>query len=310
MSRRIQVWLLEPRPPTEAGQLSAWLRANARMPGRLPGWLAWLGPLGVWLWVRWWARRLLPGPMKLSPAEEAETRARALERTLGEAWTVRAVLGNGSPGLSEAAAHLSTGDRVALLLLCPLGGPVANSLRSEAGIAVSGRGGQLLPIPPLHGVEAWREAVAETLRATVADLPRNTNYEVLFCVFGLLGRGAEGADARQLVADVVARAALVCPHHLAFVPGPGVGGGDPALELAIGALLVTYPEALVLVPLNAADPAEIQPVLDALRHRSPELPVHVAPELRSRASALRALGDGLRAAAEAEEASGRPARSA
>lgn len=319
MSRRIHVWLLEPGAPAEPGQRDALLRAIAGQPGRLPSWLAWLGPLGAWLWVWWWSRRLLPGPVAPTSAEEAQLRARALGRTLGEAWEAHAVLGatrstsssgGEALGVAEAAAHLSTGDRVALVEICPLGGPAATALAAEARAAISGRGGTLLALPPGHEHEGWREAVAETLRSAVADLARNTPYEVLFYVSGLVGNGEGGAAARRLVADLVCRAALARPHHLCFVPGPGVSGGDPGLSAAVARISRPSTEALILVPLNTSDRAELPAVLDAVRATHPDLPLHVAPDPLPRASFVRALGDGLREAAGAEDLQTRPARSA
>lgn len=304
------MWLLQPGRPSAPDQVSALLLAQAREPGGLPWWLAWLGGLGAWLWARWWAPRLLAGPTAPPSEGEDEPHARALSRLLGESWNTLPVKGSGPPGVHEAAAHLSAGDGVALIELCPLGGPAARALLQEARLAVAGRGARVLAMPALHAQEGWREANAETLRAAIADLPRGQAYEVLFCVFGLPGAGPEGALSREVVADLVRRTPLARAHHLAFVPGPGLVGGGPGLQTSLDALRARTPAGVVIVSLNAVDPASLTLVTDALREALPDAQLVVAPSVRTRATLNRALCEALREAAEAEGSGARPARSA
>ena len=308
MSGSVHVWLIQPCRPASPEGLRAAVARLAAEPGALPWWLAWLGPLGARLWTWWWAPRLLIGPTAGPDDEQASRRARDLERLLGDGWSVRAVHDQGAERVDLAASHLSHGAPVALVELCPLGGPAARALLGEARIAAIARSARLLELPPLHTLDGWREAVAEALRAGVADLARGARYEVLFCALGVTGSGPELTPALDLVADVVARSGLARPHHIAFVSAPGLR--SPTLDAALLALHQRRPEAVVVVPLNAPFGAEPEPMLSALRIGLPGVDIRLAPEPYPRATSTRALCELLRAAAAAPASASAPARSA
>ncbi len=289
---RTHVWLLHRGAPHDQPGVLGMLRALAAQRGRLPLWLAWSGPLGAWLWGRWWAGRLLPGP---DPSREhAEIQARKLGALLGERYAVRAVFGFGEDGIEGAGAHLGPRERVIVVDMAPCGGALARARLARTTAEIERRGALPLLGGPLHADPGYLEAVAETLRAAIADLPRGARYELALVGLDLCPPARE-EDAYTVVsaaATLAGELRLSVPARTSFLPGPSPRSGTAraALREALG----RAPEALIVAPLNvtcegSAGLAELERLLDELRARAPQVTVLRAATPGARPTFVRAL---------------------
>lgn len=249
---RTHVWLLHRGAPDDPSGAALMLGALANARGHLPGWLSWWGGLGRWLWRRWWTPRLLTEPATSADPlrEEAELQARKLGAVLGEGYAVRPVFGLGEDGPSRAASYVGARERVILLDLAANGGALSRDRRTRSLDELSRRGATVVEAPPLLGLDGYCEALAETARAAIADLPAGTRYEVLAVALDLPGQDAEAGSALSLAASLAAHVNLDRPCRACFLPGPGLRSGDAAR--ALQEAIARGPAALVLVPLNAA----------------------------------------------------------
>lgn len=212
------------------------------------------------------------------------------------------VVGLGGPGPAEAAAWVSSKDLVVLVDMAPHGGRLSASVLEAARATLGRRGARVALAPPLHRSPAYVEALAETLRAAIADAGGIDAYEVVFLALGLPGRG-RGGEARAAAVFETARAVaeatrLARPYHVAFLPGPGPRGGSPAALDVLCACGGRAPEGLVIVPLNVISgrEAELRPLeaVVALAERRRALPrlLRAAP-LLGRPSFVRALAEAV-----------------
>lgn len=291
--------------------MRALLDLLARERGRLPGWLAWTGALGAWLWRRWWGARLLPGPD--AAREAAELQARKLGALLGESYAVTAVSAFGEAGPEQAASWVAARETVVVLDLSPHGGALARARAEAARLTLERRGARPLLAPPLGAEPAWLEALAESARAAIADLPPGSPYEVVFAALDLPGLApGQEADAQavlDLSAALAASIGLERPYRAAFLPGPGAAGGSPGLLDTL--LAASRRGPVILVPLNSpcegsGERRALDLALAELARRQPQALVRCAPALQIRPTYLRALA----AAVLAAEAAASPPGSA
>lgn len=291
---RTHVWLLHRGAPQDRDTLSTMLTQLA--PGRVPGWLAWAGALGRWLWRGWWSRRLLPGPD--ASRERAELQAKKLGAVLGEAYSVRAVFGLGEDGVAGAGSHLRAREQVILIDMAAQGGALARTRRRDADQEIARRGATLQQAPSLSGQLSYVEAIAETLRAAIADLPRGARYEVALVALDLPPPAEDGdASAALLTATKLASAAhLDRPYHTSFLPGPGLKAGTARASLLEAAR--RSPEGVLVVPLNtacegSAELALLDSLLAEVGRSAPGTRLIRAAALDARPTFVRALAEAV-----------------
>ena len=258
------IWLLSDGEPDGADGLEGYLQVRLADPHllRAPGWLRWLV---VW-WAMWTQQRRLaplwrqlPGP---SPVLEGlSAQAALLRRHLGPRYTCTPVFRYRSPDVAQAAAGIGRGDRVVLLPMLPHRCGVVYSAVALASRELRRREAQAATIPSYPTHARYIEALAETVRAALADLPseHQTTYEVLFAARlpPECGKGPPPpehvAELDETVAAVVAAVGLVRPHRLGFLPGSSGGtvrprGAGTATQLQ-DAIRRRVP-AVVVVPLS------------------------------------------------------------
>lgn len=221
------VWMLSAGEPDQADEVASFLRAQLQDPYILqaPGLLR---AVLVW-WLAWiWQRRMLtaykqlPGP---SPIEDhLNAQATLLARHLGKGYVCQPVFRYRNPDTEKAAAVIGRGDRVVLLPMVPHRCGAVNSAVVAANTHLSGRRAEVTSVASYPDFDGYVEAVAETVRAAIADLPaeHHTAYEVLFCAHlpteDRRGTPAEEhlAEIQRTVAAVVERVGLVRPHHVGY----------------------------------------------------------------------------------------------
>lgn len=204
-----QVWLLARDGPDPDEGVRGWLVAQAlehRIGGPFFGLIA-------RFWASWWSTRLTLPPVQEAPTALAEL----LGRVLGEGTACHAVVGQA--GLHRVLGGVGKSTQVILVPLTPHGEPALQALTALARQNLQARGASATPIGPLHEHEGYQEAVAEALRARIADLG-GAPYTV---IFGSARCPRAEAPARALEltrAAVVRRAALVAPHQALWAPSP------------------------------------------------------------------------------------------
>jgi protoheme ferro-lyase len=258
------IWLLSAGEPREESGLPDFLQRRLSDPHvlRVPGWLS---ALAIWFYAWLHLRRLaptwrmLPGP---SPATaDLQQQAALLQRSLGSRYACRAVFRYQSPDAAEVAAGIGRGERVILLPLLPHRGPALYSAVAAATDALRSRGAQLATIPSYPRHRGYIDALAETVRAALADLARRsarhqTRYEVLFTAPLPAGHGDIPADTRaeleQTMEAVVAAVGLVRPYRLGFtaaltrIPRGTPATADQLAALGAGGAAVVVPLALTV----------------------------------------------------------------
>ncbi|MDG1479978.1 MAG: ferrochelatase [Myxococcota bacterium] len=268
------IWLLSAGEPREESELPDFLARRLTDPHvlRVPGWLS---SLAVWFYTWLHLRkltptwRMLPGP---SPADDAlQEQSVLLQRSLGGKYSCRAVFRYRSPDASEVAAGIGRGERVVLLPLLPHRGPALYSAMSAATVALQARGADIATITSYPSHAGYVDALAETVRAALADLARQhpahqTRYQVLFSAVLPTGPSAILTDTRseleQTVAAVVAAVGLARPHQLGFTATlTAVPKDVPSTAVQLAGL--SSGSAAVVVPLGEAlESAQTQVSLD------------------------------------------------
>ena len=261
------IWLLSAGEPPEESGLPDFLRRRLSDPHvlRVPRWLS---TLAIWFYSWLHLRRLapvwrqLPGPSPTT--SDLQQQATLLQRSLGERYRCRAVFRYQYPDANEVGAGIGRGERVVLLPLLPHRGPALYSAVSNATKALRKRGADIATIPSYPEHSGYVEALAETLRATLADLAQHsevhqTRYEVLFTAPLPPGHRRIPDDTRteleQTVAAVVDAVGLVRPHQLGFtavltrIPRDTPSTAEQLAAIGTGGAAVVVPLAL---PLESA----------------------------------------------------------
>ncbi|MEL6349679.1 MAG: ferrochelatase [Myxococcota bacterium] len=227
----VQVWLLSEGEALDAENVEPFLRAQLSDPFILQT-PRWFRSLIIW-WYVWLQQRALmtgykqlPGP---SPAEDHRAeQARLLARHLGKKYSTHVVFRYRSPDARTAAAGINQRSKVVLLPLQPHRCGALYSSVAAAQAAVTERGASHVTIPSYPSHPRYVEAVAETLRAAIVDLPNEHygRYGVLFTAqLPAEGRGdavpEHEDELNQTVEAVVQSVSLCRPYELGFVSNRG-----------------------------------------------------------------------------------------
>lgn len=223
----VHVWMLSDGGPTETDDIPEYLRTQLHDPctSHVSGWFRFLW---IW-WLMWrWRPRLtvryqaLPGP---SPTEQAlAAQARMLTRHLGKGYVCQPVFRYQRPDVAQAAAAVGRGERVVLLPMMPHRCGAMNATVIAANTHLGERSANVTTVPSYPAYPKYIEALAETLRAGIADLPsaQHTTYEVLFTAV-LPAESRRGSpdpehhdEIAQTVSAVIATTGLVRPHHIGY----------------------------------------------------------------------------------------------
>lgn len=221
------VWMLSSGEPAQAEEVNGYLRAQLQDPFILQAPALFRALIVCWLsWL--WQRRLvssynqLPGP---SPVEDSRNaQATLLSRHLGKGYTCQPVFRYRPPDAAQVAAGVGSRDRVILLPMLPHRCGTVNSAVVDANTRLSSRKIQVTSVPSYPDFSGYIDAVAETVRAALADLPpaHQTHYEVLFSARlpteSRRGNPEEDhhAEVLQTVEAVVDAVGLVRPHHVGY----------------------------------------------------------------------------------------------
>lgn len=256
MSGRIHVWLLALGDAPDPEGAIGWLRALLSDVDAVT--VPWPGLLRrLWSWWTVWREAPLLADQSATPSplvDQLERQARALQRVLGPHYDVRPVLRYAGPSATQAAMDLRKGDRVVLLPAdAQVGGPTTISPLLHARRSLAGRD---VPVAEVRGYPDhadYVEALAETLRVRLLDLPDDAGpYEVIFCARGLRGDpGPYPEQARATAAAVVKRTRLARPWHLAFSRPPGARRSSlPRVDRLVTERGRAGVRTLILVPLG------------------------------------------------------------
>ncbi len=256
MSGRVHVWLLALGEAPDAEGAGGWLRALLDDTDAVTSpWPRFLRRLWAWLAVWRGAPLLVDRCATPSPLlDQLERQARDLGRILGPHYAVRPVLRYAGPSAAQAAMDLRRGDRVVLLPVdAQVGGPTTVSPLRHARRALAGSDAPIAEVQGFPDQDDYVEALAETLRAQLLDLPADAGpYEVIFCGRGLQGDPGPYPDqARATAAAVVDRSRLARPWHLAYTRPPGARRSAlPLVERVVRERGAAGVQTLVLVPLG------------------------------------------------------------
>lgn len=309
MAGTTHVWLLSLGAPPSPQGAGAWVAALWADPDAVTTALPWLRRLLSWLAARWsapaLARRCEALDSETLRWAEVELQARDLGRVLGAHYAVRPVMRYAGPSAAQAAKDLRKGDRVILLPVeAQVSGPTTVSPTRHALSALAGLPVTVAQVQGYPDHPAYVEAVAETLREALVDLPAGVgDYQVLFCARGLPGRPGPYPDQLQATARAVAaRCRLGRPWHLAYTTTPGLG--RPLRPLATeqaAALGQQGARCLVLVPLGlSSEHVETRIELDrevaAAARAAGVRHVQRAPTVATRPTFVRALAELVRQA--------------
>lgn len=305
------IWLLSAGEPREESELHDFLQRQLSDPYvlRVP---AWLSAIAIWFYTWLHLRRLsetwrqLPGPSPTTAALAEQTSL--LQRTLGKKYQCRAVLRYQSPDAGEVGAGIGRKERVILLPLLPHRGPARYSAVSAAAAVLRQREAEIGTIPsyPVH--RGYVAALAETLRAALADLARDSaehqaSYEVLFTAPLPPGHKSVPdemlAELEETIHAVVVEVGLVRPHRLGFTaPLITLPRSVPSTAEQLAAL--TRGSAAVVVPLALPlESSSTQVALDqelARIAREADVWFIRAPTVSARPTFTRALIDLIRQA--------------
>ena len=256
------VWMLSSGEPAQAEDVNGYLRAQLQDPFILhaPGIFR---ALVVW-WISWlWQRRMvssykqLPGP---SPVEDnLNAQATLLSRHLGKGYSCHPVFRYRAPDAAQVAAGIGARDRVILLPMLPHRCGTVSSAVVDANTRLNARQIKVTSVPSYPDFIGYVDAVAETVRAAIADLPLElqTDYEVLFCAH-LPPESRRGipdddhhAEVTRTVAAVTAAVGLVRPHHVGYTSSlVRVRDKDHATRDQLRDLAARQVPAAVLVPVD------------------------------------------------------------
>ena len=230
MAPRTHVWMLNMGGPDRPEAVRPFIEQLLSDPEvvQLPAGLGWLRPVLAWLVARLRAPKLLPVYERLGGASPqlrmVEEQALALGRVLGERYACRPVLRYSAPTADEAAESLLDGDQLVLLSLYPhacratTGTSLADARRA---VKAAGRAVAVAEVGSYPADPGYVEAVAETVREAIRELPDGADYAVLFSAHGIPERLARAGDPypgeiRATVEALVERIPLERPHHLSY----------------------------------------------------------------------------------------------
>jgi len=255
------VWLLSTGEPDKADDVADFLRTQLQDPYILqaPGLFR---ALLVW-WLLWiWKRRMvstyqqLPGPSPVT--NNLSEQATLLARHLGKNYVCQPVFRYRSPDTAKAAAMIGRGDKVVLLPMHPHRSGSMYSAVVAANTHLSERRAKVASVASYPDFDGYVDAVAETVRAAIADLPaeHHTAYEVLFCAHlpteDRAGTPApeHHAEVARTVEAVAASVGLVRPHHLGYVSAvTRIHDNDMATAAQVQDLAKRGVPAAVVVPV-------------------------------------------------------------
>ena len=269
LSGRIHLWLVAMDAPEKldgldgarAHALKVYCDRNLVALG-----MAWMQRLLARALCRWRAPLLLADETLAGDGavrcDRWHRQARLVERAMGEGHSCRPVVMHRKSFVHDALADLRSGDRVVLIPTVPHRSPGewGSGLRSARRMLDERRISHRTVWPyALHPGHV--EAVAESLRATLADLPQNVPYEVLFVAPMYPAWWPVPGDDRAIVLQGLAQAVvtsvgLARPHHLAFVPRSGfVFAARPRASTTIKQMAARGVRTVVMVPLGVTQDA-------------------------------------------------------